>query len=119
MRLTLALCRKNFGCSHFVLGRDHTGVKDFYSQESLTRIFDQIGDIGIHPIFFDEVAFCKKCNAHRFSCSHEDSDIHRISGTLIRDILQSDTKMPSWMLREEISEMLREMMKDGNPITDA
>ena len=48
-----ALCRKNFGCTHFVLGRDHTGVGDFYAANNNKELFDSLGDIGITPVFFD------------------------------------------------------------------
>ena len=52
-----ALCRKNFGCTHFVLGRDHTGVGDFYAPHQNRELFESLGDIGITPVFFDTVYF--------------------------------------------------------------
>ena len=88
-----AICRKNFGCSHFVIGRDHTGVKDFYPPDSSLKIFEKTGDIGIIPIFFDEVAYCQACNNHRTSCKHPDSNILRISGTKVREILNEGSSL--------------------------
>ena len=47
-----SLCKKNFGCSHFIVGRDHTGVGSFYPTDAAKRLFVELGDIGIQPIFF-------------------------------------------------------------------
>ena len=52
-----ALCRKNMGCSHFIIGRDHTGVGGFYGANANRELFDELGDIGIEPIFFDAVGY--------------------------------------------------------------
>ena len=52
-----ALCRKNYGCSHFIIGRDHTGLGDYYSNESMDELFQELGDIGIIPIFFDNIYY--------------------------------------------------------------
>jgi ATP sulfurylase len=51
------LCRKNFGCTHFIIGRDHTGVGNYYTPDASKQIFDEIGEIGIKLILFDEVVF--------------------------------------------------------------
>ncbi|MFQ5717901.1 MAG: sulfate adenylyltransferase, partial [Nitrospinales bacterium] len=111
-----AICRKNFGCSHFVIGRDHAGVQDFYPPEGSSELFDKVGDIGISPIFFDEVAHCELCKAPRLSCEHPESNIRRISGTEVRQILLQGRKHPAWLLREEVSTMLIEAMKSGKQI---
>ena len=50
-----ALCRKNFGCSHFIVGRDHTGVGDYYPPDASQRLFTEIRDFPIQPIFYGEV----------------------------------------------------------------
>src|SRR5207249_7372173 len=52
-----ALCRKNMGCSHFIIGRDHSGVGGFYGARAGREMFDELGDIGIEPIFFDAIDF--------------------------------------------------------------
>jgi len=59
-----ALCRKNFGCSHFVVGRDHTGVGDFYHPKASHKIFDKFDDLGIVPIRFDKIFYSNKLNKH-------------------------------------------------------
>ena len=53
-----ALCRKNFGCSHFIIGRDHTGLGSFYPKDGAKKLFNELGDIGIQPIYFNEVYHC-------------------------------------------------------------
>lgn len=111
-----ALCRKNFGCSHFVVGRDHTGVQNFYPAEAAVQIFDKIGDIGISPIFFSEVAFCDLCKTQRVSCEHPESNIRRISGTQVRQALMQGEDLPAWLIREEISEMLKEEIRNGRNV---
>lgn len=111
-----ALCRKNFGCSHFVIGRDHTGVQDFYLPDASAKLFDKLGDIGIKPIFFDEVAYCSACKTQRLACEHPESNIQRISGTQVRKLLSEEKEPPTWLMREEISEMLLEEIKNIRPI---
>lgn len=111
-----ALCRKNFGCSHFVLGRDHTGVKDFYPPEAVAKLFDAIGDIGIVPVFYGEVAYSPKTKKHFFVDNEPPSDIFKISGSKVRDLLQKGEGLPTWLLREDVSETLMEAVKNGEKI---
>ncbi len=111
-----ALCRKNFGCSHFVIGRDHTGVQDFYQTDASAKLFDQLGDIGIKPIFFDEVAYCDACKTQRLDCEHPESNIRRISGTQVRKLLSEEKELPTWLMREEIVEMLIEEIRNKKPV---
>jgi sulfate adenylyltransferase len=57
-----AIVRKNQGCSHFVIGHDHAGVGDYYEGLDAHRIFDEIADIGIQPLFYSYVFFCTHCD---------------------------------------------------------
>ena len=57
-----ALCRKNYGCTHFIVGRDHTGVGDYYRQTTANKLFENLGDIGINIIYFDKVQYSKTLN---------------------------------------------------------
>lgn len=107
-----ALCRKNFGCSHFVVGRDHTGVGDFYSPNASQEIFDKLGDIGIKPIMFDEVYFCKDCNKATDKCPHTESQRIKISGTKARQCLLNNERIPESLMRREISDILEKMHKN-------
>lgn len=101
-----AICRKNFGCSYIVVGRDHSGVGNFYSPTASQELFVQLGDIGIKPIFFDEVNFCKICNTHTESCDHTGDSIIKISGTQVRKMITNQEAPPSWFMREEVSSYL-------------
>lgn len=105
-----ALCRKNFGCSHFVIGRDHTGVGNYYSPNASQEIFKKIGDIGIKPVMFDEAYFCKKCNKVTSNCKHK--EITKISGTKARTCLLEGEKIPNYLMRKEIILMLEKLYKD-------
>jgi len=108
-----ALCRKNFGCSHFVVGRDHTGVGNYYPPDASQKIFEKLGDIGIKPLFFDAAYFCKKCGQVQSKCSHGKDDIINISGTKARECLLNNQDIPEYMMRKDISSMLREMYNDS------
>ena len=83
-----ALCRKNFGCSHYIVGRDHTGVGSFYPKDGAKRLFVELGEIGIQPIFFDEVYYCMTCKKHVEKCVHGIDKNSRISGSEVRNKIQ-------------------------------
>lgn len=106
-----ALCRKNFGCSHFIIGRDHTGVGDYYSPGASHKIFEKIGNIGIIPLFFNEAYFCRKCNQVTDKCGHSQKWRINISGTEIRKRLLENKKMPEYLLRKDVTKILRNMYK--------
>lgn len=111
-----ALCRKNYGCTHFLLGRDHTGVGDFYSPNQNKELFDSLGDIGITPVFFDTVYFSKK-TGHMVESAEGASDQRQsISGTMIRDLLCQDKPVPDWCMNKDISSWLLEMRKAGEEL---
>jgi pyruvate kinase len=106
-----ALCRKNFGCSHFIIGRDHTGVGNFYNSNASQEIFDKIGDIGIKPIFFNTAYYCSACGSVTDDCQHPDKYKIRISATDIRNYLLDNKRPPEYMLRSEIADILESMKK--------
>ncbi|MCH8033921.1 MAG: sulfate adenylyltransferase [Bacteroidetes bacterium] len=111
-----ALCRKNFGCSHFIIGRDHTGVGDYYSANASQEIFEKIGEIGIKPIFFETAYYCNTCGYVTNGCQHLDKDKIKLSATEIRNCLISNKRPPEYLLREEISDLLVNMMKENEQI---
>lgn len=108
-----ALCRKNFGCSYFVVGRDHTGVGNFYSPDASHRIFDNLKDIGIVPLFFNEVYFCKSCNKHTDNCIHEQKNKLSLSGTKVRECLLNGLEVPEYLIRKKIFNTLKELSKNS------
>lgn len=113
-----ALVRKNFGCSHFIVGRDHTGVKNFYAPDASHKIFNRFSkeELGIIPIFFDKVFYSDIYKKHLHepdTKNHpEDKKIH-ISGTQAREILQKGEQPPEWFMRPEISKIILDKIKKG------
>ncbi len=119
--LFTALVRKNFGCSHFVVGRDHTGVGDFYSPTASHEIFDKFdaNELGIIPIKFDKVFYCRSKDEHfheRDVPSIEDDDKMHISGTQAREMLIKGEQPPEWFMRPEISSFIVEMIASGKKV---
>jgi len=111
-----ALCRKNFGCTHFVLGRDHTGVGSFYAANQNKDLFDSLGDIGITPVFFDTVYYSEEQDAMVESDTSNKKHLRSISGTMIRELLEDNQSVPPWCMREEVSNWLLELRKAKQPL---
>jgi ATP sulfurylase len=109
-----ALCRKNMGCSHFIIGRDHTGVENFYSRDANRELFRKLGDIGIMPIFFDEVGYSPKDGV--YGVIVDKGDYVKISGTQVRDSLRNGDNLPDWVLRKDIKDCIREKIKSGERV---
>ncbi len=109
-----AIMRKNFGCTHFIVGRDHAGVGDFYGPFDAQFIFDNYPDMGITPVFFRSFFFCKKCNsiANDKICPHGGEDHVNFAGKKIREMLANGEVPPVDMMREEVSKTI---LKFGNP----
>ena len=111
-----ALCRKNFGCSHFIVGRDHTGVKGYYGPEDAHELFRNLGDIGITPIFFNNVYFSKQSNSYVEAHGDHTHDALSISGTKARELLRSGECPPDWFMREEISKIILDEIAVGKEV---
>lgn len=103
-----ALCRKNLGCSHFIIGRDHTGVGDFYAPDASQKIFYDLGirNIGITPVMLEAANYCKLCKKVTDKCRHGEKSRTLISGTGARKHLLSGKKIPREIMRPEIAGML-------------
>ena len=100
-----AICRKNMGCTHFIIGRDHTGVGDHYAQDDTRKFFDQLGDLEIEPIFFNAVGYDKELKKFREE-KKPNKVIEKISGSAIRQAIEDSEKLPSWFMREEIQDLI-------------
>ena len=103
-----AIMRKNFGCTHFIVGRDHAGVGNYYGPYDAHTIFKEFPDLGITPVFFKSFFRCTKCDAvvNEKICPHEEKYHINFSGKKIRELL-SNGQIPSEnMMRKEVSETI-------------
>jgi len=103
-----AILRKNFGCTHFIVGRDHAGVGNFYEPYEAQEVFSEFPDLGITPIFFRQFYYCKKCYGYvnERICPHSGDDIIPPSGTKIREMLIQGKTPPKEMMRPEVAEII-------------
>ena len=103
-----AIIRKNFGCTHFIIGRDHAGVGNYYEPFAAHKIFDEFPDLGITPIFFRSFFYCKKCKSivNEKTCPHSDEDHINFSGTKIREYFKKGEIPPETMMRPEVAKVI-------------
>jgi sulfate adenylyltransferase len=103
-----AIVRKNFGCTHFIVGRDHAGVGDFYPPYAAQDIFDEFPDLGIIPLFFKAFYYCKKCGGvvNEKTCPHGEEQHIKFSGTKIREMLIKGQRPPEEMMRPEVADII-------------
>jgi sulfate adenylyltransferase len=103
-----AIMRKNFGCTHIAIGRDHAGVGKFYGPYEAQEIFKEFPDLGITPLFFREFFYCTKCQgiANERICPHPESYRLTFSGTKLRSMFQSGQAPPNEFMRPEVASVI-------------
>ena len=108
-----ALCRKNMGCSHFIVGRDHAGVGNFYDPGANRRMFDRLGDLDVEPVFFGNVGYNSQTGRYEVA---NGQPLRNLTGTEVREALRTGKHVPEWFMRDIVSEFLQNEIARGHDV---
>jgi len=112
-----AIVRKNYGCSHFIVGRDHAGVGNYYGPFEAQEIFEDYPDLGIMPIFFRNFFHCSRCGGPQNDkiCPHGEEDHVNYKGRVMRDLLMKGLRPDETQMRPEVVDAI---LRHGKPFVE-
>ncbi|MHA1267469.1 MAG: sulfate adenylyltransferase [Candidatus Helarchaeota archaeon] len=113
-----ALIRKNYGCTHIIIGRDHAGVGNYYNPHEAQAIFNNFtgNELGIIPLFFENIFFCRACStmASKKTCPHPEENWLIFSGSKVRKLLKEGNTIPCEYMRPEVAQILADYLTKEN-----
>jgi pyruvate kinase len=106
--LFTAICGKNFGCNHVIIGKDHSGFENLYEPNASNKLFDRI-DIGVNILRFEEAYFCIECGKTKMNCIHSSKDRKILAAKKIKNALLDDKEIPWYLMQSENAKILKEL----------